>query len=56
VEHDWIHPVGVFSEPDLVTAVVADGKGALALIVGGLMSAPIISYSPTDAVDAARVA
>ncbi|MGH7078868.1 MAG: CBS domain-containing protein [Acetobacteraceae bacterium] len=52
VEDQWMHPVGVFSERDLINAVAAHGAAALDLQVHDLMSAPIISCRSSDRVDA----
>ncbi|MGH7050181.1 MAG: CBS domain-containing protein [Acetobacteraceae bacterium] len=52
VQDQWMHPVGVFSERDLINAVAAHGAAALDLQVRDLMSAPIISCRSSDRVDA----
>ncbi len=53
VEDQWMKPVGIFSERDFVNAVADRGAAVLDLPVKDLMSAPIVSCSATDRIDAA---
>jgi CBS domain-containing protein len=53
VENQWMKPVGIFSERDFVNAVADRGAAVLDLPVQDLMSAPIVSCSATDRIDAA---
>lgn len=53
VEDQWMKPVGIFSERDFVNAVADRGAGVLDLPVKELMSAPIVSCSSDDRIDAA---
>lgn len=56
VEDQWMKPVGIFSERDFVNAVADRGAAVLDLPVKDLMSAPIVSCSSTDRIDAALAA
>jgi len=48
-------PIGILTERDLVTKVVAENRVASTLLVGDLMSAPLIHVTPdTEVADAAR--
>ena len=53
VEDDHLRPAGIFTERDFAKAVAAHGSDALAMPIGKLMSAPIISCRPTDSVESA---
>ena len=56
VENQWMRPVGIFSERDLVNALADRGAAVLDLPVKELMSAPIVSCSSSDRIDAALAA
>lgn len=53
VEDDHLKPAAIFTERDFARAVAKYGAPALALPVGPLSSAPIVSVKPTEKVDAA---
>ena len=53
VEDDHLKPAGIFTERDFAKAVAAHGESALAMPIGKLMSAPIISCRPSDSVESA---
>lgn len=52
VEDEWMHPVGIFSERDLLNAVARNGAEVLGYKVAQLMSSPIISCRSGDRIDA----
>ena len=52
VEDQWMKPVGVFSERDLVNAIARDGAAVLGFEVQQLMSSPIVSCRSSDRIDA----
>ena len=52
VEDQWMKPVGVFSERDLVNAIARDGAAVLSFEVRQLMSSPIVSCRSSDRIDA----
>ncbi len=56
VKDQWMKPVGIFSERDFVNAIADRGAAVLDLPVKDLMSAPIVSCSATDRIDAALAA
>jgi CBS domain-containing protein len=51
VEDQWMRPVGIFSERDLVDAIAREGAAVLDFEVGQVMS-PIISCRSTERIDA----
>ncbi len=51
VEDEWMHPVGIFSERDLLNAIARDGAEVLGYKVEQLMSSPIISCRSGDRID-----
>jgi CBS domain-containing protein len=51
VEDDRMRPVGIFSERDFVDATAKFGSEALTKSAKSLMTAPFISFRPTDDVD-----
>jgi CBS domain-containing protein len=53
VEDAHLRPAGIFTERDFAKAVAHHGADALAMPIGGLMSAPIISCRPADRVETA---
>ena len=53
VEDQWMKLAGIFSERDFVNAVADRGAAVLDLPVKELMSAPIISCTSSDRIDAA---
>ena len=53
VEDTRLHPVGIFSERDLVNAVARHGPPALEYSVKSLMNTPLITCRPSDRIDAA---
>ena len=53
VESQWLKPVGVFSERDLVKAIAREGATALGFEVHQLMSSPFITCKSSDRIDAA---
>ena len=52
VEDQWMKPVGMFSERDIINAVARDGAAVLGFNVQQLMSTPILSCRSSDRVDA----
>jgi CBS domain-containing protein len=52
VEDQWMKPVGIFSERDLVDAVARDGAAVLGFQVSQVMSSPIISCRSSERIDA----
>jgi CBS domain-containing protein len=53
VEDEHLRPAGIFTERDFAKAVAKHGADALAMPIGRLMSAPIISCKPADRVETA---
>jgi CBS domain-containing protein len=53
VEDDHLRPAGIFTERDFAKAVSAHGASALAMPIGKLMSAPIITCLPADSIESA---
>jgi CBS domain-containing protein len=51
VEDDHLRPAGIFTERDFAKAISAHGASALAMPIGKLMSAPIITCRATDTVE-----
>ncbi len=49
---DYLKPVGIFSERDLVNALARSGPRALDYEVRELMTSPFLSGAPSDRVDA----
>jgi len=56
VEDQWMRHAGIFSERDFVNAVAEHGPQALSFTVDKLMSAPVVTCSPTDRVETAMAA
>jgi CBS domain-containing protein len=53
VEDEHMRPAGIFTERDFAKAVAKHGAEALAMPIGKLMSAPIISCRPSDRIETA---
>ncbi len=53
VQDQWMKPVGIFSERDLLNAIARRGPHALDLQVHELMTAPMITCHASDRIDAA---
>ncbi len=56
VEDQWMRHAGIFSERDFLNAIAEHGAQALNFTVDKLMSAPIVTCSPTDKVETAMAA
>lgn len=52
VEDQWMHPIGIISERDLVNAIAEDGAAVLNYEVRQLMSSPVVRCRSTDRIDA----
>ena len=53
VEDSWMRIAGIFSERDLLNAIDERGSTVLSDTVDHLMSAPVVSCSPSDRVEVA---
>ncbi len=52
VEDQWMKPVGILSERDIINAIASKGAGVLNSDVASLMSSPVRSCRSTDRVEA----
>ena len=52
VEDQWMKPVGILSERDIINAIGRNGAGVLNSDVASLMSSPVRSCRSTDRVEA----